>query len=285
MGLIQSLLEGFSRRTAENRPTDQETEMGFFEHVDVLRKHLFRIALTLLVMTIVAFVYNTEIVENIIMAPGKPGFWTYRKLCELGRMLNNNNDLCVTAKDLDFKMVNTDISGQFTQSIFISFMSGLILSVPFILYQVWLFIRPALKPNELRHARGLVFWCSLLFIMGVLFGYYGLTPISISFLSGWKMSEQIQNFITIESYLSFMTSLTLGTGVVFELPVFVYFLTKIGLIGPEFLRKYRRHAFLVIIIVSAVVTPPDTTSMILMTIPLYALYEIGIIVSSRVKKV
>lgn len=274
-------IAGFLTRN-QNGPADQEDEMSFLDHVDVLRKHLFRMAAAIMVMTIVAFVYNTELVDIILFGPRHPDFWTYRKLCELGRWLNHDDSLCITAKDLEFKTVNTDISGQFTQSIFISFAAGAILAFPYMVYQIWLFIKPALKPQELKMARGLVFWCSLLFILGVLFGYYGITPVSVSFLSSYKMSNEIENYISIDSYISFVTSLTFGTGLVFELPIFVYFLTKIGILGPAFMRTYRRHAFLVILIISAVVTPPDVTSMILMTVPLYALYEISIFVSARV---
>ncbi len=283
MSIIGNILGSFTKRVA-SAPADQNDDMGFLDHVDVLRKHLFRIAIAVVAMTIVAFIYNRELMDLIILGPRDPNFWTYRKLCELGRFISGTDDLCISAKDLDFKTINTDISGQFTQSIFISFIAGAILSFPFILYQIWLFIKPALKDQEIKHARGLVFWCSLLFVAGVLFGYYALTPVSVSFLSSYKMSEQIENYIAIDSYISFVTSLTFGTGLVFELPVFVYFLTKIGVLSSTFMRKYRRHAFLVILIIAAIVTPPDVTSMILMTIPLYALYEISIYVSIRVEK-
>jgi sec-independent protein translocase protein TatC len=264
--------------------SEGENEMGFLDHVDVLRKHLFRCVWAILIMAIVAFVYNSELMNYIILGPKDPNFWAYRMMCQLGRYISHDDSMCVSAKDLDFKTINTDISGQFTQSIWISFMAGLILAFPFILYQLWLFIKPALKEKERKHARGLVLYCSLLFIVGVLFGYFMLTPVSVSFLSSYKMSEQIENYISIDSYISFVTSLSFGTGVVFELPILVYFLAKIGIMGAAFMRKYRRHAFLVILIIAAVVTPPDATSMILMTIPLYALYEISILVAYRVDK-
>lgn len=283
VSIIGDILSNFTRRVA-SAPSDQEDEMGFLDHIDVLRKHIFRIAIAVFSLTIVAFIFNRELMDIIILGPRNPDFWTYRKLCELGHWMNGGDDLCITAKDLDFKTINTDISGQFTQSIFISFVAGAILSVPFILYQIWLFIKPALKAKEIMHARGLVFWCSLLFALGVVFGYFGLVPVSVSFLSSYKMSEQIENYIAIDSYISFVTSLTFGTGLVFELPILVYFLSKIGVLGPAFMRKYRRHAILVILIISAIVTPPDVTSMMLMTIPLYALYEISIFVSERVEK-
>ncbi len=283
MSIIGDLLSGTARRVASNS-LDQEGEMTFLDHVDVLRKHLVWSVVAILSCSILMFVYNTWLMDEVILGPKNPDFWTYRQLCKLGHWLGNADGLCITKETLDFKTVNTDISGQFTQSIWISFMAGLILAFPYILWQLWRFIKPALKPIEIKHASGIVFYCSMLFLTGVLFGYYMLTPVSISFLAGYKMSSQIENYIAIDSYISFVTSLTFGSGLVFEMPILVYFLSRIGLLRSTFMRKYRRHAVLVILILAAVVTPPDVTSMTLMSIPLYLLFELSILVAIRVER-
>lgn len=272
-------------------PLDQEEElyhdhdakeMSFFDHVDDLRRHLFRAVAAILVGTIAAFIQKSLIFDTLIFGPKRTDFWTYRMLCDLSHRIYHDDTMCL--QDIGFVVSNITMSGQFTQHLYVAFIAGLILAFPFILWEVWKFIRPALKKSERNKIRGVVFYSSVLFFLGILFGYYFLTPVSLSFLGSYRVSEEVINEINLESYIDFVATLTLATGVVFELPVVVFFLAKLGVMGAAFMQKYRRHAFLVILIVAAVVTPPDVTSQVLMTIPLYGLYELSILIAARVER-
>ncbi|MFA7380875.1 MAG: twin-arginine translocase subunit TatC [Bacteroidia bacterium] len=272
-------------------PLDQEDEllhdqdakeMSFFDHVDDLRKHLFRAVVAILVGTIAAFVQKSFIFDTLIFGPKRTDFWTYRMLCELSHKIYHDDTMCLS--DIGFVVSNITMSGQFTQHMFVAFIAGVILAFPFILLEVWKFIRPALKKSERNKVRGIVFYSSILFFIGILFGYYFLTPVSLSFLGSYRVSEEVINEINLESYIDFVATLTLATGIVFELPIVVFFLAKLGVMSAAFMKKYRRHAFLIILIIAAIVTPPDVTSQILMTIPLYGLYEFSIVIANRVEK-
>ncbi len=256
-------------------------EMSFLDHVDDLRKHLFRAVVAILLGTIVAFIQKSFLFDTLIFGPKQPDFWTYQFFCKLAKMMDSP-DLCIT--DIGFVVSNISMSGQFTQHLYVAFVAGLILAAPFVLWEVWRFIKPALKKSEQKKVRGVVFFCTLLFFLGVLFGYYFLTPVSLSFLGTYRVSDQVTNEINLESYIDFVATLTLATGAVFELPVVAFFLAKLGIMSAGFMKKYRRQAILVILIISAVVTPPDATSMILMTVPLYALFELSILIAQRVDK-
>lgn len=272
-------------------PLDQEDEllhdqdakeMSFFDHVDDLRKHLFRAVVAILVGTIAAFIQKSFIFDTLIFGPKRTDFWTYRMLCELSHKIYHDDTMCLS--DIGFVVSNITMSGQFTQHMFVAFIAGVILAFPFILLEVWKFIRPALKKSERNKVRGIVFYSSILFFVGILFGYYFLTPVSLSFLGSYRVSEEVINEINLESYIDFVATLTLATGIVFELPIVVFFLAKLGVMSAAFMKKYRRHAFLIILIIAAIVTPPDVTSQILMTIPLYGLYEFSIVIANRVEK-
>lgn len=264
-------------------PDPQESkEMSFLDHVDELRKHLFRSVAAILVGTITAFVGKSFLFDTLIFGPKQTDFWTYRLFCTISHKIYHDDSLCMN--DIGFVVSNISMSGQFTQHMYVAFVAGIILAFPFILNEAWKFIRPALKKSERRKVRGIVIYSSLLFFLGVLFGYYFLTPVSLSFLGSYRVSDQVSNEINLESYIDFVATLTLATGAVFELPVVVYFLSRIGLITAAFMKKYRRHAFLIILIIAAVVTPPDVTSQILMTIPLYGLFELSILIAQRVER-
>ncbi|MBP6303860.1 MAG: twin-arginine translocase subunit TatC [Bacteroidia bacterium] len=256
--------------------------MSFFDHVDDLRKHLFRAVVAILVGTIAAFIQKSFIFDTLIFGPKRTDFWTYRMLCELSHKIYHDDTMCLS--DIGFVVSNITMSGQFTQHMFVAFIAGVILAFPFILLEVWKFIRPALKKSERNKVRGIVFYSSILFFIGILFGYYFLTPVSLSFLGSYRVSEEVINEINLESYIDFVATLTLATGIVFELPIVVFFLAKLGVMSAAFMKKYRRHAFLIILIIAAIVTPPDVTSQILMTIPLYGLYEFSIVIANRVEK-
>jgi sec-independent protein translocase protein TatC len=259
------------------------TEMSFFDHIDALRGHLFRSAIAIIVMAIVAFVNKHILFDVIIFGPTRLDFWSYELLCKLSFWVTGTNDYCIT--DMGFVLSNINMSGQFTEHIFVAFISGVILAFPYVLWEFWRFIKPALSQKETNYAKGIVFFSSMLFFIGILFGYYFLAPLSINFLGSYRVSDMVSNEINLESYISFISTLTFATGLVFEMPILVYFLAKIGIIGSSWMRKNRRYAIVVILILSGVLTPsPDIASQVLMFIPLYSLYELSIFVAQRVEK-
>jgi sec-independent protein translocase protein TatC len=259
-----------------------EKEMSFLEHLEELRWHIIRSVLAILFFMILAFIFKSFIFDHIILAPKNPAFFTNHILCQLGRELFNTEALCINTKPLN--LINIKMSGQLTTHITVAMVAGLILAFPVILWEFWQFFKPALKANEAKYAKGAVFAASMLFFTGVLFGYYMLAPLSLHFLSSYEISAEVTNQINVRSYIGTLTSVCLATGLVFELPIIAFFLTKIGLITPTFMRKYRRHAIVVIFILAAIITPPDVFSQTLVAIPLLILYEVSILISARVMK-
>lgn len=263
--------------------TENIKEMSFFDHIDEFRGHIVRSVLAVLVLSIVAFFNKYLLFDVIIFGPLHLDFWTYRVLCELSYTFTGTDMYCI--KEMGFVLSNITMSGQFTEHLFVSFISGLILAFPFILWELWRFIKPALSHKEIRYARGLVFFSSMLFFAGILFGYFFLSPLSINFLGSYKVSELVSNEINLDSYVSFIATLTFATGLIFEMPILVYFLSKIGLLGSGWMSKNRRYAIVVILILAGLLTPsPDIASMILMFIPLYGLYEASILVAKAVER-
>jgi sec-independent protein translocase protein TatC len=261
----------------------EEKEMSFFDHIDALRGHLFRSAIAIVVFGVVAFVNKHILFDVILFGPTRIDFWTYGLLCDLSYRLTGSDAYCV--KEMGFVLSNISMSGQFTQHLFISFISGLIIAFPYILWEFWRFIKPALSIKEKNYAKGLVFFSSMLFFAGILFGYFFLSPLSINFLGSYRVSDLVSNEINLESYISFISTMTFATGMIFELPILVYFLSKIGLIGSAWMRKNRRYAIVVILILSGILTPsPDVASQILMFVPLYGLYELSIFVARGVER-
>jgi sec-independent protein translocase protein TatC len=258
-----------------------EQEMSFLEHLEELRWHIIRAVLAIAVMTILAFIFKSFIFNKIILAPNTPEFFTNRMFRALGDLLNTDS---LDINNHPFKLINIQMSGQLTTHVAVSMVTGVILAFPIVVWEFWRFFEPALRSNEKRYARNAVLSTSLLFFIGVLFGYYMIVPLSIHFLGSYEISEQVVNQINIRSYIGTLTSIALASGFIFELPVFAFFLTKIGIITPSFLKQYRRYAIVVIFIVAAVITPPDVFSQILTAIPLLALYEVSIIVSKGVMK-
>lgn len=270
-------LEELQRKTQE-----EPEEMTFLDHIEDLRWHLIRSIVVVLGLTILAFIYKDILFDQIIFGPKRLDFWTYRALCDLGTQIYSDDRLCIS--EFPFRITNISMSGQFTSHIFISFLAGIVLGFPYILWEIWRFVKPALHATEKKKTRGVVFYGTLLFIAGILFGYYFLSPISVNFMGGYRVSEDVENYISLDSYLNFVSSLTFGSGLLFELPLAIFFLAKIGLITADFMKKYRSYAFLAILVISAIVTPPDVASQVLMTLPIYGLYEIGIWIARRVEK-
>ncbi len=248
-------------------------QMSFMQHLDEMRWRLVRISISVILVGIVIWIYQEWIMNYLFLSLKNKDFITFRVLCQyLG--------VCVT--DAPVKMQSMTVSGQFNYAMMMSIMGGLIINAPYIFYQIWAFVKPGLKKNELSAAKGLVFYVSLCFFSGILFGYFVVAPLTVQFFSSFQISSHIENNFTIGSYMGTVISTVFYTGILFLLPIASYILTKIGLLGPEFLRKYRRHAIVVILIISAVITPPDMLSQIIVSIPIVFLYEIGILVSKRV---
>lgn len=261
---------------------EPKAEMSFLQHLEELRWHLVRSSAAIFIFALIAFINKEFLFDKLILAPKNADFPTYRFLCMLGQKLNLDESICI--KDLSFTLINIDMSGQFSTHMSVSLYAGIVLAFPYVIWELWRFIKPGLHNHERKYANGIVFFTSLLFFLGVLFGYYVVTPMSVNFLGTYQVSSLVANQISLGSFISTVTTLTLMTGVVFELPILVYFLTKIGVLTPEFMRNYRRHAIVVLLIISAIITPPDVTSQILVCIPLLALYEISIFVSAYVLK-
>lgn len=265
-----------------------ETEMSFLEHLEELRWHIIRSVIAIFAFMIVAFAFKSLLFDTILIAPSRPDFISNRMLCEFGHYLNekeiveNRDILCINNND--FQLISIKMAGQITTHIIVALVAGLILAFPFVIREFWSFFRPALHSNEAKHARGAVLASTLLFFTGVLFGYFVLAPLSIHFLTSYQVSPNVLNQINIRSYIGTLTSVCFATGVVFELPIIAFFLTKIGVITPSFMRKYRKHAIVVIFVMAAIITPPDVFSQTLVAIPLLILYEISIFISAGVMR-
>jgi sec-independent protein translocase protein TatC len=258
-----------------------EGEMSFLDHLEALRWHLVRSAIAVVSLAVVLFCFKSFLFDTVLLAPKSPNFPTYRAMCWISHRFNLGDDMCIT--QINFNLISTDISAQFSTHMWVAIIGGVIIGFPYLVYELWKFVRPALHENERRYAKGLVFFTSFLFITGILFGYYVITPMSVNFLGTYQVSAQVQNMISLDSFISTVTTMTLLTGIVFELPIAVYFLTQIGIFNPKFMRKYRRHAIVVILIVAAIITPTsDALTLTLVSIPLWLLYEISIFVSAYV---
>jgi sec-independent protein translocase protein TatC len=260
---------------------NRNAEMTFVDHLEALRWHIMRIVIAILFFAIFAFVNIEWIFNHVILAPTHGSFPSYRWLCWLGKVIHVKS-LCL--QDIKINFQANELSTQFMMSFSSSFVFGFIMASPYIFYEIWLFIKPALSPYELKQSRGIIFWVSLLFFGGVAFGYFILAPYTVNFFASYQLSPQFQNIFKIDDYLDTIISLTLGTGLVFQLPVLVFFLSKVGIFTPNLMRNMRKYAILIILVVAAVITPPDMFSMIIVAIPLIFLYEISIYISGGVEK-
>ncbi len=261
----------------------EKGEMSFMGHLEALRWHLVRSAAVIFIFAAVAFAFPEILFGKIILGPRDPQFVTYQTLCNISQAWSMGDALCFTK--FDFKFQNTDVTGQFTLHMWAAIVAGIICGFPFLLYELWKFVKPALQEKEINAARGFIFYASCLFLMGVCFSYFIVAPMAIYFLGNYQVDPSIQNIFTIDSYISVMTTLVLMMGLVFELPILAFFLAKFGILTPGFMRKYRRHALIVILIVSAVITPTtDIFTQMLVAMPLWVLYEASILVAARVEK-
>ncbi|MCW5911327.1 MAG: twin-arginine translocase subunit TatC [Cyclobacteriaceae bacterium] len=256
----------------------EEKEMSFLDHLEELRWHVVRSVAAIFIMMILAFIFTGYIFDEIIFAPSDPNFITFRWLCRLGEATGVDG-LCVTK--IPMKLQSRFLMGQFTMQLTSSFVIGLCVAFPYVVWELWSFVSPGLYTREKKGSRGAVFSVSFLFLLGIAFGYFILSPMTIAFLANYSISDRIANEFDITSYVATVTALVLGSGLLFQLPVVIFFLTKIGIVTPKFLRHYRKHAVVIILIVGAIITPsPDPLSQSLIAVPLYVLYEISIFISA-----
>ncbi|PQJ74563.1 twin-arginine translocase subunit TatC [Polaribacter gangjinensis] len=261
----------------------QQKEMSFLGHLEELRWHLVRSAAVVIILAVVFFVYSEQVYDYFLLAHIQPDFITYQVFCDFFNFFGMDSDFChVTFSDK--KLQSIEVTSQLMNSLWSSIILGIIVAFPYLLWEIWRFVAPGLTDQEIKHSRGFIFIASLLFFIGVLFSFYVIAPISIHFLYNFQISDNIVNSFTLQSHISLVTNLLIGVSVIFELPVVIYFLTKIGLLTPQFLRKYRKHSLVLVLIVAAIITPPDIASQIIVTIPIMILYEVGILVSQRVIK-
>jgi len=270
--------------------SEQKDQMSFLQHLEELRWHLIRSSIAIVGLAVLAFVNKSLLFDGIIFAPKKEDFITFRFLCDLSykladlmpQMLSNPELLCLGKNFPELQNIN--MSGQFTSHIMISVVAGFVVAFPYVFWEIWRFIKPGLSSKERKNTRGIVLYSWFLFLMGMLFGYYIVTPLSVNFFFNYSISDEVQTIPTLGNYITTVVTITLACSLVFQLPILVYFLAKGGLITPEFLRKYRKHAVVLALVLSAIITPPDVFSQFLVTIPIMLLYEVSIFIAAYISK-
>jgi sec-independent protein translocase protein TatC len=258
-----------------------QSEMSFLEHLEELRWHIIRSVGTIAIFAIVSFILKDFIFNEIIFKPKMPDFWTNRMMAKLGELVGSD---VLNINQQPLNLVSLKMADQFMLHFMVSIVVGLIVASPFVFFEIWRFIKPALYDKEKKHASGAVFFTSLLFMIGIFFGYFIIVPLSIDFLTTYSVSSEVVNQINMRSYIGTVTSITFASGFIFLLPIFSFFLSKVGILTPEFMRSYRKHSYVVMLLVSAIITPPDIFSQIMVAIPLVFLYEISIFISKVVVK-
>ncbi|HSU27665.1 MAG TPA: twin-arginine translocase subunit TatC [Chitinophagaceae bacterium] len=272
------LLNFFNRRNK-----NPNAEMSFIDHLEDLRWHVIRSVVAILIGAIVVFIYAREIVDKVIFGPAHDNFISYKWFCDMGHFFRLGDSLCMNGVDVKFQ--SNTMTGQFISSFTLSFVGGFVIAFPYVFWEFWRFIKPALSEKELKRTKGIIFWVSLLFFVGLLFGYYILTPFMVNFYFSYSLSPLIVNIPTFSDYFENLIYTTVGIGVLFQLPLLVMLLARIGIVTGRFLKKYRRHAFVIILIAAAIITPStDPFSLTIVTIPLYGLYEASIIIASRINR-
>ena len=267
--------------TKKRKKKTPQAEMSFLEHLEELRWHIIRSVVLIAVFAVMAFIMKDFIFNEIIFKPKMPEFWSNRMMAKLGEYVGSD---ALNINQQPLKLVSLKMADQFMLHFMVAIVLGLILAAPFIFFEIWKFIKPALYDKEKKHASGAVFFTSLLFMIGILFGYFVIVPLSIDFLTTYSVSPEVENQINMRSYIGTVTSISFASGFIFLLPIFSYFLSKVGILTPQFMKNYRRHAYVVMFLVAAIITPPDVFSQTMVAIPLVILYEISIIISKIVVK-
>lgn len=259
-----------------------EKEMSFLDHLEELRWHLVRSFTAIFIVAIIVFVKIDYVFDNILIAHLKADFSTYQFFCKVFSSIGIDSDFCNINFNQSLQALNP--TQQLMTAIWSSLILGFVVAFPYILWEMWRFVSPGLHENEKKKSRGFIFSSSFLFFLGVLFSYYVIIPMSVYFFYNFKISDSIQNNFKVDAYISLVTNTLIGVAVFFELPIVIYFLSKIGLVTPQFLRTYRKHALVVVLILSAIITPPDIASQIIVAVPIMILYEISIHISKLVIK-
>jgi len=257
-------------------------QMSFLDHLEELRWHLIRSVLSILIFGVIAFMFKDFIFNTLLFGPKSTDFITYKWFCDISQLLGQGNSFCV--QEMPFRIQSRTMAGQFSAHLWTSILAGFIVAFPYVLYEVWKFISPGLNQNERNNAKGFILVASALFFIGVLFGYYIITPLSINFLGNYTVSTEVFNDFDLASYIGLLRASVLSSGLIFELPINIYFFTRIGIVSPMFLKKNRKFALVILLSLSAIITPPDIASQIIVCIPLFILYEVSIIISRMVYK-
>ncbi|MCS6818878.1 MAG: twin-arginine translocase subunit TatC [Chitinophagales bacterium] len=261
----------------------QDVEMGFFDHLEVLRWHIIRSLVVVLALSVFFFVFSDFVFDKLLFGPARDSFITYRLLCSLSRKLSLSEGFCIPPFQMQF--MNTELFGQFITQLKTSFLLGFVVAFPYVVFELWRFVRPALTDKEAQAASRVIAGCSFFFFAGLLFSYFIIVPFSVNFAGNYIVSQQIENRITLSNYISFVTMMSLGLGIIFELPMIALFLARIGLLSAATMRHFRRHAIVVILIVAAIITPsPDVFTQMLVAVPMYFLYELSVLVVKKVEK-
>jgi sec-independent protein translocase protein TatC len=247
---------------------EEGTQMSFLQHLEELRWRLVRSALVVITLAIVLYIFQEWIMQNIFLSMSKPNFATFKFFCKYFKIM------CVDEIPINFQ--STTMGGQFSYALWMSFLGGVVLGFPFVFYQLWSFIKPGLKANEKNVVKGMVFYVSLLFFLGIMFGYFVVAPMTVQFFGTYQITKEIKNDFTINSYMSTILSTVFYSGLFFLLPVIAYIMGKLGIVSSGFLKKYRKHSIVVVLILAAIITPPDMISQVIVSIPILLLYEIGI---------
>lgn len=256
-------------------------DMSFLDHLEELRWHIIRSTIAVLLVAVVAFLAKDIIFDQIIFGPKRGNFVSYELFCSISQSFGGN---AFCFEELPFRVQSRTVSGQFSAHLWTSILAGFIISFPYVIYEFWKFISPGLYSNERKYSRGFLITSSLLFFIGVLFGYYVICPLSINFLGTYSVADQVHNDFDLNSYIGLVRASVLASGFIFELPIIIYFLTKVGLVTPEFLRRNRKYALVIVLIVAAIITPPDVASQIIVAIPVIILYQVSILISKIVIK-
>ena len=252
-------------------------QMSFLDHLEELRWHLIRSVVSIIIIGSLAFLFKDFIFDTLLFGPKNINFITYRWFCNISEILGQGNSFCI--QEMPFRIQSRTMAGQFSAHLWTSILAGFIVSFPYVLYELWKFISPGLNNYERKNARGFILIASLLFFTGVLFGYYIITPLSINFLGNYSVSDEVFNDFDLSSYISLLRASVLASGLIFELPIIIYFFTKIGIVTPGFLKSNRKFALVILLSLSAIITPPDIASQIIVCIPLLILYEVSIFIS------
>jgi sec-independent protein translocase protein TatC len=281
--LIPTEKKSIFARFSKTESDAEQKEMTFMDHLEALRWHIVRSLLVWILIAILFFIYSDWIFDNVILAPSNKNFVSYSAFCKLGQFLHLGQSLCMPPVEIPLQ--GNTVSGPFLAAINISLMGGFIVAFPYIFFELWKFVKPALSPKELKYGRKSIFWVSLCFFLGSAFGYYLLAPFTFNFLANFTIGTTgaYKYMPTLDDYIDTLTNLMLGCGIAFELPIMAVVLAKIGLISAKLLKNYRKYAYIIILVLAAVITPsPDWISQMIVALPLLILFEVSIVLVKKI---